>query len=205
MKLITKVLLAASTMSLAMPAAAAIQVVDPNGVLTGARGVIVGSSVYNVEFVDGTCASVYGSCTTSSFDFTVEADARAAARSLLDQVFLDTPFGNFDSDTTKIRGCTSTAFCTTSIVFGLINTNTNAAMSRNYSSLDGRNDFVATGVSPATGNSSITSSSNFARFSLAPITPEVPEPATWAMMLVGFSMIGATARYRRRKASVSFA
>jgi len=27
----------------------------------------------------------------------------------------------------------------------------------------------------------------------------VPEPATWAMMLVGFGMIGATARYRRRR------
>lgn len=26
----------------------------------------------------------------------------------------------------------------------------------------------------------------------------VPEPATWAMMLVGFGMIGAAARYRRR-------
>lgn len=33
----------------------------------------------------------------------------------------------------------------------------------------------------------------------------IPEPATWAMMLVGFSMVGATARYRRRKASLSFA
>jgi hypothetical protein len=27
----------------------------------------------------------------------------------------------------------------------------------------------------------------------------VPEPATWAMMLVGFGMVGATSRYRRRK------
>lgn len=26
----------------------------------------------------------------------------------------------------------------------------------------------------------------------------VPEPSTWAMMLVGFAMVGATARYRRR-------
>ena len=34
----------------------------------------------------------------------------------------------------------------------------------------------------------------------------VPEPATWAMMLVGFGMIGGVTRYRRRKpTSVSFA
>ena len=26
----------------------------------------------------------------------------------------------------------------------------------------------------------------------------VPEPATWAMMFVGFAMVGAAARYRRR-------
>lgn len=30
--------------------------------------------------------------------------------------------------------------------------------------------------------------------------PAVPEPATWAMMLVGFGMVGASSRYRRRRA-----
>ena len=33
----------------------------------------------------------------------------------------------------------------------------------------------------------------------------VPEPATWAMMLVGFGMIGAAARYRRRGVAVTYA
>jgi hypothetical protein len=33
----------------------------------------------------------------------------------------------------------------------------------------------------------------------------IPEPATWAMMLVGFAMVGATARYRRRKVAATFA
>ena len=33
----------------------------------------------------------------------------------------------------------------------------------------------------------------------------VPEPATWALMLVGFGMVGAAARYRRRTAKVTFA
>jgi hypothetical protein len=33
----------------------------------------------------------------------------------------------------------------------------------------------------------------------------VPEPATWAMMLVGFSMIAATARYRRRSVAITYA
>jgi hypothetical protein len=33
----------------------------------------------------------------------------------------------------------------------------------------------------------------------------VPEPATWAMMLVGFGFIGATARYRQRKTAAVYA
>lgn len=41
--------------------------------------------------------------------------------------------------------------------------------------------------------------------SLGVMASAVPEPATWAMMLVGFAMVGATARYRRRKVAATFA
>ena len=33
----------------------------------------------------------------------------------------------------------------------------------------------------------------------------VPEPATWAMMLLGFALVGASARYRRRSQKVTYA
>jgi hypothetical protein len=33
----------------------------------------------------------------------------------------------------------------------------------------------------------------------------VPEPASWALMLLGFGMIGAATRYRRRNSTVAFA
>ena len=36
-------------------------------------------------------------------------------------------------------------------------------------------------------------------------TAAVPEPATWAMMLVGFGMMGAAMRHRRTSTKVSFA
>jgi hypothetical protein len=42
-------------------------------------------------------------------------------------------------------------------------------------------------------------------FAVTDATPAVPEPATWAMMLVGFGMIGATARYRRGATRVVYA
>lgn len=37
------------------------------------------------------------------------------------------------------------------------------------------------------------------------IPSAVPEPATWAMMLVGFAMLGAASRYRRRSQAVVYA
>lgn len=42
------------------------------------------------------------------------------------------------------------------------------------------------------------------RFSTAAAAAAVPEPATWALMLVGFALVGGAARYRRRGARVVF-
>ena len=33
----------------------------------------------------------------------------------------------------------------------------------------------------------------------------VPEPGTWAMMLLGFGVVGGAMRYRRRKTTISYA
>lgn len=44
-----------------------------------------------------------------------------------------------------------------------------------------------------------------ANFNYTLATAAVPEPATWAMMLLGFAMIGAAARYRRRGVAVTYA
>ncbi|MBD8549019.1 PEPxxWA-CTERM sorting domain-containing protein [Sphingomonas sp. CFBP 8760] len=37
------------------------------------------------------------------------------------------------------------------------------------------------------------------------ISSVVPEPATWAMMIVGFGMLGAATRYRRRPTTTGYA
>jgi PEP-CTERM motif len=41
-------------------------------------------------------------------------------------------------------------------------------------------------------------------FRIDGVNGAVPEPATWAMMLVGFGAAGSAMRYRRRKTAVSF-
>jgi len=46
-------------------------------------------------------------------------------------------------------------------------------------------------------------SSNAVLFGTQPATPVVPEPATWAMMIAGFGLVGGA--MRRRSASVTFA
>lgn len=50
-----------------------------------------------------------------------------------------------------------------------------------------------------------TPSINSLAFTVLGNVAAVPEPATWGMMILGFGMVGASARYRRRTAKVAFA
>ncbi len=52
------------------------------------------------------------------------------------------------------------------------------------------------------GNTELT---GFTLARVVPVAPAVPEPATWAMMLIGFGTVGATMRRRKTVASVRFA
>jgi hypothetical protein len=56
--------------------------------LQGANGVTVGGQTYNVSFLDGTCISVFDGCDqVSDFAFNTVAEAEAASKALLVQVF----------------------------------------------------------------------------------------------------------------------
>jgi hypothetical protein len=66
------------------------------------------------------------------------------------------------------------------------------------------------GISLAAGLNNITirgtASGNVAYGGSITFVPNaVPEPATWAMMLVGFGMVGSAMRYRRRSTKVVYA
>lgn len=56
--------------------------------LQGANGVTVNGFNYNVEFLDGSCVSLFGGCDEASdFAFNSADDADDASQALLDQVF----------------------------------------------------------------------------------------------------------------------
>lgn len=76
-----------------------------NAVMMSVQGVTVGKLLYDVEFADGTCVEVFGTCDGSSFIFKDQSTAALASTALLDQVFVDSDAGKFDSDPRLTNGC----------------------------------------------------------------------------------------------------
>lgn len=198
-------LLAAGLLAGGASAATAATLIIDNGILTGATGINVGGTLYNVSFVDGTCANIYGGCNAvSDFDFFTAASANVAAQALLDQVFLDGSAGNFDSISSLVRGC-GTTNCNAVIPYA-IGTGTYAGTfiglgARNYNAGSGTDSVDVAGFSI---NADLTTSGSgvFTRFSLSPSVSGVPEPSTWAMMQMGFGAMGISLRRRKRSTSI---
>ena len=68
------------------------------GILHGASDVLVDGSLYDVQFLDGTCIGLYNGCdAVTDFTFQTEASATLASQALLDQVLVDGVDGQFDS------------------------------------------------------------------------------------------------------------
>ena len=82
------------------------------GQLHGAINVDVGGTFYDVEFLDGTCASIFGGCDSASdFVFQSLASATLAAQSILDLLLQDSVLGLFDNDHALTFGCSHSNQC----------------------------------------------------------------------------------------------
>jgi len=78
-----------------------------SGELLGATGIeVAGVGIFDVSFADGSCAELFSGCDElSDFAFINFDQVRAASQALLDQVFIDSDLGLFDSTPALTRGC----------------------------------------------------------------------------------------------------
>jgi hypothetical protein len=160
--------------------AAPILVVDA-GILTGARNVDVNGTLYDVDFVDGSCTGLFTGCDASTFTFTSQATALQAANALIADVLLDVILNGqlhlFDSDQSLTAGCSSSG-C--SVLTPFASSGSIVAVAAAVNNAAGGVDFTINTTFPA-GFSSPTET--YARWSRAAAV--VPEPHALACLAIG--------------------
>ncbi len=167
------------------------------GILTGAKNVSVGGSFYDVTFVDGTCAAVFDGCDDpADFIFPTSTTAVAASQALLDQVFLDGPLGQFDSNPNLTFGCSGTFVCQVLTPFLVSGTNMFAGDAENFDT-SGFGTDAAGSISTVNADLSQTGGKVFAKWTAAAATP-VPEPASLTLVGLGLATVAASRRRRQR-------
>jgi len=187
---------AALTFAAAAQAGAEPTLLVTDGILTGAKNVSVLGALYDVTFVDGSCRKEFNGC-VEPFTFQDAEGATAAARALLDQVFVNSPAGDFDDYPDRIFGCTARNECNSFIPYAIDYSDGAAALAISIAvngSLELQNyAYVRTGLTDDSIDFANIPLTNFARFQLA---SPVPEPAVISLMMLG---LGFLAVVRRRK------
>jgi hypothetical protein len=177
------------------------KIVTGSGLITGVTGVVVGSDIYDVAFIDGTCIEIWNGCLASNFAFTNEDDALNATKALMEQAFQGVFQGaDHDTDPDKIFGITRPNHLGNILTpFSVIKeTWLHNAMLTNYNE-GGSISSIYRQYLINTDTDGNYDSLVFADWTLVELPPTLaPEPSAIALFAVGLFGIGF-ARKRRSK------
>lgn len=180
--------------------AAAVLQIDANGILTGATGVDVGGSLFDVEFRDGTCQALFSGCDAlQDYDFQSQAAAKAASQALLDQVFKNVDAGHlFDSNPALTRGCGSQLDCVVLTPFLPPGISVQSAIANNYATeaLDGIGQIGVQFYADLSEVPQYVFALWQPSAAVAPEPGRVPEPGTLALFAAALGLMACTPRRR---------
>lgn len=174
--------------------------VNGEGQLTGATGVNVDGSNWDVVFSDGAWDFSDGTGLPAS----TKAEADLFSQALLDQVLLDSTLGLFDSDPETTNGCENLNSCQFHTPYLVDSVNTYFSLAFNQRAGGVQDDFVRDipGILGLTGDFGDVTARVLGVWtpssSTTPLPSAVPVPA--AVWLFGTALVGLIGFSRRRKA-----
>ncbi len=166
------------------------------GQLHGATGVDVGGSLFDVQFVDGSCAGLFGGCTNpvTDFTFTTYETANLARIALSEQVFIDTAAGNFDSNPSLTNGLSSDGYILTPYTHGRIDGYI-AAVTFFNAIVEATDRVTSTYLIPGTQNTGFYGDRTYAVWSVS----VVPLPAALPLYGAGIAVLGFIGWRRKQR------